>query len=39
MELADAVRRMAAKLQAKEGKKIYRQRKKIVEPVFGRLPK
>ncbi|GFP33529.1 hypothetical protein HKBW3S42_01866, partial [Candidatus Hakubella thermalkaliphila] len=25
---------MAAKLQTEEGKEIYRQRKKIVEPVF-----
>ncbi len=33
-DIADAVRRMAAKLQAKGGKEIYRQRKKIVEPVF-----
>ncbi len=36
-ETADAVRRMAAKLQTKEGKEIYRQRKKIVEPVFGQM--
>ena len=37
MEPADAVRRMAAKLQTEEGKEIYRQRKKIVEPVFGQM--
>jgi len=36
-EPADAVRRMAAKLQSEEGKEIYRQRKKIVEPVFGQM--
>jgi len=36
-EIADAVRRMAAKLQSEEGKEIYRQRKKIVEPVFGQM--
>ncbi len=36
-EPSDAVRRMAAKLQTKEGKEIYRQRKKIVEPVFGQM--
>ncbi|GFP21431.1 transposase [Candidatus Hakubella thermalkaliphila] len=36
-ETADAVSRMAAKLQTKEGKEIYRQRKKIVEPVFGQV--
>ena len=36
-EPVDAVRRMAAKLQAEEGKEIYRQRKKIVEPVFGQV--
>ena len=34
---ADAVRRMRAKLQTEEGKEIYRQRKKIVEPVFGQV--
>ena len=28
---------MAAKLQTEEGKEIYRQRKKIVEPVFGQM--
>ena len=37
MEPSDAVRRMAAKLQTEEGKEIYRQRKKIVEPVFGQM--
>ena len=37
MEPVDAVGRMAAKLQTEEGKEIYRQRKKIVEPVFGRM--
>jgi len=37
VEPADAVRRMAAKLQTEEGKEIYRQRKKIVEPVFGQV--
>jgi transposase len=31
------VRRMADKLQSEEGKEIYRQRKKIVEPVFGQV--
>ncbi|GFP26247.1 transposase, partial [Candidatus Hakubella thermalkaliphila] len=36
-EIADAVRRMEAKLQTEEGKEIYRQRKKIVEPVFGQM--
>lgn len=36
-ELADAVRRMEAKLQTEAGKEIYRQRKKIVEPVFGQM--
>ena len=36
-EPTDAVRRMAAKLQTEEGKEIYRQRKKIVEPVFGQV--
>ncbi|GFP37762.1 transposase, partial [Candidatus Hakubella thermalkaliphila] len=36
-ETADAVSRMAAKLQTKEGKEIYRQCKKIVEPVFGQV--
>src|SRR4030042_6859358 len=36
-ELADAARRMEAKLQTEEGKKIYRQRKRIVEPVFGQM--
>jgi transposase len=36
-EPADAVRRMAAKLQTKEGKEIYRQRKKVVEPVFAQV--
>jgi len=36
-EPADAVRRMEAKLQTEEGKEIYRQRKKIVEPVFGQI--
>ena len=36
-EPADAVRRMEAKLQTEEGKEIYRQRKKIVEPVFGQV--
>jgi transposase len=34
---ADAVRRMRAKLRTEEGKEIYRQRKKIVEPVFGQV--
>lgn len=34
---ADAVRRMAAKLQTQEGKEIYRQRKRIVKPVFGQV--
>jgi transposase len=34
-EPADAVRRMKAKLQTGEGREIYRQRKKIAEPVFG----
>ncbi len=34
---ADAVRRMEAKLQTEEGKGIYRQRKRIVEPVFGQV--
>ena len=33
----DAVRRMEAKLQTKEGKEIYRQCKKILEPVFGQM--
>jgi hypothetical protein len=28
---------MTAKLQAEEGKEIYRQRKKIAEPVFGQI--
>ena len=28
---------MRAKLQTEEGKEIYRQRKKIVEPVFGQM--
>jgi len=28
---------MAAKLQTEEGKEIYRQRKKIVEPVLGQM--
>jgi len=28
---------MAAKLQTEEGKEIYRQRKKIVGPVFGQV--
>ena len=37
MELSDVVMRMAAKLRTEEGKKIYRQRKKIVEPVFGQM--
>jgi transposase len=37
MEPADAVRRMKAKLRTEEGKEIYRQRKKIVEPVFGQM--
>ena len=36
-EPVDAIRRMAAKLQTEEGKEIYRQRKKIVEPVFGQM--
>jgi transposase len=36
-EPADAVRRMETKLQTEEGKEIYRQRKKIVEPVFGQM--
>jgi len=36
-ELADAVTRMAAKLQTEEGKEIYRQHKKVVEPVFGQV--
>ncbi len=36
-EPVGAVRRMAAKLQTEEGKEIYRQRKKIVEPVFGQM--
>jgi len=36
-ELANTVRGMAAKLQTQEGKEIYRQRKKIVEPVFGQV--
>jgi len=36
-EPADVVRRMEAKLQTEEGKKIYCQRKKIVEPVFGQI--
>jgi transposase len=36
-ESADAVKRMEAKLQTEEGKEIYRQRKKIVEPVFGQI--
>jgi hypothetical protein len=36
-EPADAVRRMAAKLQTEEGKEIYHQRKKIVGPVFGQV--
>lgn len=29
--------RMEAKLQTKEGKEIYCQRKKIVEPIFGQM--
>jgi hypothetical protein len=33
----DAVMRMKAKLQTEEGKEICRQRKKIVEPVFGQV--
>jgi len=37
MEPVDAVRRMAVKLQTEEGKEIYRQRKKIAEPVFGQI--
>lgn len=37
MDPSEAVRRMAAKLQTEEGKEIYRQRKKIVEPVFGQV--
>ena len=36
-EPADAVRRMEARLQTEEGKEIYCQRKKIVEPVFGQM--
>jgi hypothetical protein len=28
---------MEAKLQTEEGKEIYRQRKKIAEPVFGQI--
>ena len=36
-EPTDAVRRMEAKLQTEEGKEIYCQRKKIVEPVFGQM--
>ena len=36
-EPADVVRRVEAKLQTEEGKEIYRQRKKIVEPVFGQI--
>jgi len=36
-EIADAVRRMAAKSQSEEGKEIYRQRKKVVKPVFGQV--
>jgi hypothetical protein len=28
---------MEAKLQTEEGKKIYRQHKKIAEPVFGQI--
>jgi hypothetical protein len=28
---------MEAKLQTEEGKEIYRQRKKITEPVFGQI--
>ena len=36
-EPVDAIRRMAAKLQTEGGKEIYRQRKKIVEPVFGQM--
>jgi transposase len=36
-EPADAVRKMEAKLQTEEGKEIYCQRKKIVEPVFGQM--
>ena len=36
-EPGDALRRMAAKLQTEEGKGIYRQRKKIAEPVFGQI--
>jgi hypothetical protein len=36
-EPADAVRRMKAKRQTEEGKEIYRQRKKIAEPVFGQI--
>jgi len=34
---ADAARRMKVKLQTEEGKEIYRQRKKIVGPVFGQV--
>ena len=29
--------RMAAKLRTEEGNEIYRQRKKVVEPVFGQV--
>ena len=36
-ELVNVVARMAAKLRTEEGKEIYRQRKKIVEPVFGQV--
>jgi len=36
-EPVDGIRRMAAKLQTEEGREIYRQRKKIVEPVFGQM--
>jgi hypothetical protein len=36
-EPADAVRRMEAKLQTEEGKEIYRQRKKMAEPVLGQI--
>jgi hypothetical protein len=28
---------MEAKLQTEEGKEIYRQRKKIAEPIFGQI--
>ena len=36
-EPADAVRTMEAQLQTEEGKEVYCQRKKIVEPVFGQM--